>query len=139
MHAWVRARAGPPFFLRPTLTLHTHLPPRHQPSMSALKKVDKKKEVPEKESYKVPRGQPARDQLLCKNGAEAVEKLRKFGVAIPPGFLTPPQCATAFQAVMRDLRRDSPVQLQHRPRGTHTTNLARLCWTASFGGPRLTS
>ena len=73
------------------------------------KKVDKKKEVPEKESYKVPRGQPAREQLLCKNGAEAVEKLRKFGVAILPGFLTPPQCATAFQAVMRDLEQLIPT------------------------------
>lgn len=80
-------------------------------SKPRLKPVPKKvvDEVPEKEHYKVPRGKVVREEILCKDGAEAVKKLREFGVAIIPGFLTPPECATAFQAVMRDLEQLIPT------------------------------
>ena len=59
--------------------------------------------------YKVPKGEPTRDKLLCRNGADAVRVLREYGVAILPGFLTLPQSVAAFEAVMRDVEELIPT------------------------------
>jgi hypothetical protein len=64
----------------------------------AAKKLTPVKKGP----YFAPRPVDVREDFLCSNEEEVIEKLRKFGIAIMPNILSKEKCERHFHAIIKD-------------------------------------